>query len=93
MVSDSPFETWVKRHQNQNNRRLHFIGWLIALLIVIQALFTFEIGNIFYAGLFIMGFTFCGHYFCEGDQMNLADPSCSLKCHLKFCEMIVKKEI
>lgn len=70
---------------------MHFIGWIIALLIMIEAIFTFEIGNIFYAGLFIIGLNFVGHYFCEGNSMDLGKPLESAVCHLKFCEMIVKK--
>lgn len=89
--SQDPMTQWMKRHQNQNNRRLHFIGWLIGLLILVQAIFTFELTNIFYSVLFIVGCSFCGHYFCEGNAMDFSDPKASAKCHLRLCEMIVKR--
>lgn len=70
---------FMKRHQNRNNRRLHFIGWLLACLVILQGLFTFELSNMLYAIPLVLAFTFCGHYFCEGDHMSCKDPMASLK--------------
>lgn len=83
----------MKRHKNRNNRRLHFIGWLLAVLVILQSVFTFDLGGILYAIPLVLGFTFAGHHFCEEEPMSFADPVESLKCHLGLCRAIVSQEL
>jgi len=39
-----------------------------------------------------LGFTFCGHYFCEGDNMSCGDPIASIKGQFNlFKDMCTRK--
>ena len=45
-----------------------------------------------YAVPFILVFTFCGHFFCEGDSMSLEDPMGSLRCQFfMFKEILMRR--
>lgn len=83
---------FMKRHRNRNNRRLHFIGWLLACLVVIQGVFTLELLHVLWAIPLILVFTFCGHYFCEGDHMSCADPKGSLQWQFAMFKDIITRK-
>jgi hypothetical protein len=83
----------MKRHSNKNNRRLHLLGALIAVLIIIQTLFTFDFFNLIYAPIIYVICGFCGHYLCEGSKPDFQNPFRSLKCHAKMIQEIVAKKI
>jgi|688.fasta_scaffold2395173_1 hypothetical protein len=83
----------MKRHRNRNNRRLHFIGWMLSCLVVLQSIFTFELSNVLWVLPLMLGFTFCGHYFCEGDHMSCTDPIASIKGQYNLFKDICTRKI
>ena len=89
---DTEYDNFLRRHTNQNNRRMHVAGWLLSILTVIYSIFTFSITDIFYVIPFVLGFTFAGHFFFEGDSMSCSNPKVSLMCQLRLVKEILTRK-
>lgn len=53
---------YLSQHANQINRRLHVIGTLLALILLIRAIFYPSFINILIVPIFGYGFAWIGHF-------------------------------
>ena len=75
-MSDKEYKTleefypfYMSQHTNRTNRRLHFIGTILALLQLIRTiLFAFNFGNLLMALVVGYGFAWVGHFFFEKNR-------------------------
>ena len=59
----------MSQHSNRTNRRLHFIGSILALLQLLRTiLFSFTISNFLMALVIGYGFAWVGHFFFEKNK-------------------------
>jgi hypothetical protein len=59
----------MSQHSNRTNRRLHFIGTVLALLQLLRTIFfSFNISNLIFALVIGYGFAWIGHYFFEKNK-------------------------
>jgi hypothetical protein len=51
------------------------------------------LSNVLWVLPLMLGFTFCGHYFCEGDHMSCTDPIASIKGQYNLFKDICTRKI
>lgn len=59
---------YLKEHSNSVNRRLHFAGTTMALVLVVLSIATLQIGFLLAALLVGYGFAWFGHFFVEKNR-------------------------
>lgn len=60
---------YLSQHANRTNRRLHFVGTILALLQLLRTIFlAFSIGNLLLALVIGYGFAWTGHFFFEKNK-------------------------
>lgn len=60
---------YLSQHANRTNRRLHFVGTLLALLQLIRTLlFAFNLANLLMVAFIGYGFAWVGHFFFEKNK-------------------------
>lgn len=59
---------YLSQHANQTNRRLHVIGTLLSLIMIIRTIFAFSIGNLISIPLVGYGFAWIGHFMFEKNK-------------------------
>lgn len=62
------YPSYLSEHGDRLNRRLHFTGLLLALLILIFVLFTQDWILLLLVPIFGYGFAWLGHYFIEKNK-------------------------
>ena len=66
---DEFYPFYMSQHANRTNRRLHFVGTLLAILQLLRTIiFSFNIGNLLLAGIVGYGFAWVGHYFFQKNK-------------------------
>lgn len=59
---------YLSQHVNQTNRRLHVIGTLLAIFMLIRAVFNFSFLNLLMVPLVGYGFAWVGHFVYEKNK-------------------------
>jgi hypothetical protein len=59
---------YLSQHANQTNRRLHIIGTLLAIILLIRAIFSGGIGNYLIVPIVGYGFAWVGHFMFEKNK-------------------------
>lgn len=59
---------YLSEHSNQNNRRMHFVGNILALIFFLKFLFTLSIGSLIMALIVGYGFAWLGHAIFEKNK-------------------------
>jgi len=66
---DEFYPFYISQHSNRTNRRLHFIGTILALLQLLRTIFfTFTITNLLFTFVIGYGFAWVGHFFFEKNK-------------------------
>lgn len=66
---DEFYPFYMSQHSNRTNRRLHFIGSILAILQLLRTiLFTFTFFNFISAFIIGYGFAWVGHFFFEKNK-------------------------
>ena len=87
--TDQEYKLFLRRHRNQNNIRIHFLSWMLAVMVGVYSIITFNFFDALYAVPIVVLGTFAGHFFCEGDSMSFTSPTASLKCHILLINLIM----
>jgi hypothetical protein len=70
---------YLKEHSNRTNRRLHFIGTFLVIVIFLSMLIKRDLSNFLYLPLFGYGFAWLGHFVFEKNKpATFKYPSLSL---------------
>jgi hypothetical protein len=59
---------YLSQHANKINRRLHIIGTLLAIILLIRAIFSGSIGNFLIVPIVGYGFAWVGHFMFEKNK-------------------------
>lgn len=59
---------YLSQHANKINRRLHIIGTLLAIVLLIRAIFSGSIGNFLIVPIVGYGFAWVGHFMFEKNK-------------------------
>ena len=62
-VNTTDYDNFIHRHKSKNNRRIHFVSWCIAAIVVLHSILTFDFLDVFYAIPIVLVGTFVGHFF------------------------------
>ena len=62
------YQYYLSEHSRPLNRRFHFAGCIMVLIIVLTALLSGEWGMLILAPVFGYGFAWAGHYFVEKNK-------------------------
>ena len=62
------YPSYLDEHKDPANRRLHFLGTLLVILIVLYVIFTQNWPALILAPLFGYGFAWIGHIFVEKNK-------------------------
>ena len=66
---DEFYPFYMSQHSNRTNRRLHFVGTVLALLQLLRTIiFTFNITGILLSLIVGYGFAWVGHFFFEKNK-------------------------
>jgi hypothetical protein len=73
------YQYYLSEHSQPLNRRLHFAGSIMVLIVILTALLSREWGMLILAPVFGYGFAWAGHYFVEKNKpATLRHPVWSL---------------
>ena len=59
---------YLSQHANQTNRRLHVIGTLLAIFMLIRTIFVFSFANLLLVPIVGYGFAWVGHFIFEKNK-------------------------
>ena len=62
------YQFYLSEHSNPLNRRLHFAGSIIVLIIVLTAILSRNLTVFLLAPVFGYGIAWCGHFFVEKNK-------------------------
>lgn len=60
---DEFYPYYLSQHSNRTNRRLHFIGFCLAILQILRTIFFFSIGNLLLIPVCMFTLGYIGHFF------------------------------
>lgn len=87
---DEFYPYYLSQHSNRTNRRLHFIGFCLAILQLLRILFfSLTILNFLLVPLFMFGPGYIGHFCFEKNSPVAKYPWLSLQSDVRFFKEIV----
>eukprot|EP00919_Chromeraceae_sp_WS-2016_P049221 GHVR01116451.1.p1 GENE.GHVR01116451.1~~GHVR01116451.1.p1 ORF type:complete len:105 (+),score=5.36 GHVR01116451.1:4610-4924(+) len=93
--SDDVLSVYLKGHTNKTNIRLHMIGLVLAILIIIEAIVTFSPFDLIWALVLGFGLSWIGHYCFEKNKpgpFTLTNLTNSIKANFILMKQIVMRK-
>ena len=86
---DEFYPYYLSQHSNRINRRLHFIGFCLAILQILRTIFfSFTLGNILLIPACMFSLGYIGHFCFEKNSPVAKYPWLSLQSDVRFFKEI-----